>query len=210
MRRTVGRSHSQRPFRAVFAIQVMKETFLHLSKVQVFGKREMPRAPAKLRTLVTAGELQIGLDDKTSPISFGTKLRTVPCVWRLPLQAKGRHRQHFTNCRVASNSRDGYSRGPHAATLVERFEPDGTTIKWNVEILGKDDPWPANTDCAWLGRPSRTRGSGRPEVTAVPTKLRGTERPSDSCPFSNRTWIYGGPDPTVSSGGIFAAALCHY
>ncbi|MHB8972204.1 MAG: hypothetical protein ACYC3X_20435 [Pirellulaceae bacterium] len=45
-------------------IQVKKKTFLDLSKVQVFGKSEMPAAPVKLRTFAMAGELKVGLDDK--------------------------------------------------------------------------------------------------------------------------------------------------
>jgi hypothetical protein len=45
-------------------IQVKKHTFLHLSKVQVFGESEPPKAPANLRTFAIAGELKVGFDDK--------------------------------------------------------------------------------------------------------------------------------------------------
>ena len=128
-------------------IQVKKNTFLHLSKVQVFGKSETSKAPAKLRTFAIAGELKVGLDDKNLAYLVWSQAPDRPMRLETSLAGEAMSPATLHELPGSVELTRRVQVGENTATLVERFEPDGTAIQWNVEILGEGDPWSgANTD----------------------------------------------------------------
>ncbi len=193
------------PVRAQFLrLQVKNRTFLHLSKVQVFGVVEAPQPPTNLRIIAEAGDLQIGLDGQDRTYLF----------WR---QAPDRSMRFETTLAGGKLSAAAYrvlagggaeltrqvAVGAHTASIVECFRPDGNSIAWTTEIQGQGDTWsvPIRTYLTWPALPATLCWA--PWSDPRPEKApRGWHDPLIPVPFASRTLVYGGPDPTVSSPGF--------